>query len=124
MMSDLGIALFLDEEAINPDTVIFIATVFFTLTASYAAYFVFYLMQRKIANEDIHAKSLRIFPRIIGAVIASVVSAVILFVCLSWVSDSGEEISILSMNYTLLGVIFAVALAVNFVSFIWFKPRL
>ncbi|MDR0558016.1 MAG: hypothetical protein LBG43_09185 [Treponema sp.] len=124
MVSDLGIALFLDEETINPDTVIFIATVFFTLAASYAAYFVFYLMQRKIANEDINAKSLRLFPRIIGATVASAVSAVVLFICLSWISDNGEEISILSMNYTLLGVIFAVTLAVNFVSFICFKPRL
>ncbi|MDR0786209.1 MAG: hypothetical protein LBE74_10100 [Treponema sp.] len=124
MISDLGIALFLDEETIDPDTVIFITTVFFTLFVSYATYFIFYLIQRKSANEDVNAKSLRLFPRIIGAVVASVVSAVVLFICLSWISDSGEEISILSMNYTLTGVIFAVILAVNSISFIRFKPRL
>jgi hypothetical protein len=123
MVSDMGISFFLDEETVNPDTIIFIETVFFTYLASFAAYLVFYLIQRSKAKNDPNAKYLGIFPRILGAVIASAVSFGVVFLCLRWTSDYGDEISILYANTSLLGVIIGVAVAANFVNFIVFKPR-
>jgi uncharacterized membrane protein len=123
MLSDIGISLFMDEETVNPDTIIFIASVFFAFLASYAAYLAFYLIQRSKARNDPNARYLGVLPRVVGAIIAIVLSFAVVFLCLNWTSDYGEIISILYANYTLIGVIMGVAAAVDFVSFILFKPR-
>lgn len=123
MVSDIGVSFFLDEEMMDPDTMIFIATVFFTFLVSFAAYFVFYLIQRNKAKNDPNAKFLGILPRIVGAIIASALSFFVVVLCLNWTSDYGEAISILHANTTLLGLIIGVVVVVDFVNFIVFKPR-
>ncbi|MDR0567843.1 MAG: hypothetical protein LBG87_01370 [Spirochaetaceae bacterium] len=122
MVSDIGVSFFIDEET-NPDTIIFIASVFFTYLASFAVYCGFYLFQRNEAKNNRDAKFLGLFPRILGAVIACAVSCGVVFFCLPWTSDYGEDISILYANTTLLGIIISVAVAVNFAVFIVLKPR-
>lgn len=124
MVSDIGIFLF-DEEIqdLDPDTVIFIASVFFIFLASFAAYFVFYLIQRNKAKNDPNAQYLRLFPRIVGAIIACALSLVVAFLCLGWISFDGGISSILYENTTLFGIIIGVVVIVNFVNFIVFKPR-
>lgn len=123
MVSDIGISFYLDEEMLNPDTMIFIASVFFTFLVSFAVYLAFYLIQRNKAKNDPNARYLGLFPRILGAAIAGALSFGVLFLCVGWTSDYGEEISILYANTTLLGIIIGVAVIVDFVNFIVFKPR-
>jgi hypothetical protein len=110
-------------DGFDPDTVMFVLSVFFMTLASWAVYFGFYLMQRHIADHDINAKFIGIVPRIIGGLLASLVSAGILFACFYLVSEEGEPESILAMNVTLAGVIIGLFTVVNFVNFIVFKPR-
>jgi heme/copper-type cytochrome/quinol oxidase subunit 3 len=123
MVSDIGISFYLDDEMMDPDTIIFIMSVFFTFLISFGAYFVFYLLQRHKAKNDPHAKFLGMLPRIVGAFIACAFSLLVVFLCLNWTSDEGDVISILYANTTLLGLIIGVVAVVDFVSFIIFKPR-
>jgi hypothetical protein len=123
LLGDFGISLYLDEEELDPDTMILVLTVLFTMLVSCAAYLAWYFMQRHTANHDPGVRYLGIVPRIVAALIASVASAVVLFLCANWLSDAGEDISILGANPTLLGAILGVAIVVDFVNFIVFKPR-
>jgi ABC-type cobalt transport system substrate-binding protein len=123
LVSDIGISFFLDDDMLNPDTMIFIASVFFTCLASFAAYFVFYLIQRNKAKNDPNARFLGFFPRIVGAFIASALSCGVGIFCLFWTSDYGDVISILYANTSLLAAIIVVVAVANFVNFIVFKPR-
>jgi hypothetical protein len=123
MFSDIGISLYLDEETLDPDTMIFVLTVLFTMLVSFAVYLAWYFMQRHTANHDPGVRYLGILPRIVAALIASVLSVVVLFLCVNWLSDMGEDISILGANYTLLGAILGVTIVVGFVNFIVFRPR-
>jgi hypothetical protein len=124
MVSDIGISFFLDEEMMNPDTMIFIATIFFTFLVSFAAYFVFYLIRRNAVKNDPNITYLRIFPRIVGAFIACALSVGVVILCLNWTSDYGDVISILYANTTLLGIIIGVVVVIDFVNFIVFKPSI
>jgi hypothetical protein len=123
MLSDIGISLYLDEETLDPDTMIFILTVLFTMLVSFAVYLGFYFKERHTANHDTRVQYLGLFPRLAAALIASVLSALVLFLCVNWLSDEGQDISILAANYTLLGIILGVTIVVDFVNFIVFKPR-
>jgi hypothetical protein len=117
----MDVGLFYD--GFDPDTVMFVLSVFFITFASWAVYFVFYLIQRRIADHDINAKFIGMAPRIIGGLLASLVAAVVLFACFFLVSEDGSEESLLAMNVTLAGAIIGIFTVVNFVNFIVFKPR-
>ncbi|MDR2786612.1 MAG: hypothetical protein LBB83_11950 [Treponema sp.] len=114
--------IYLDEY--NPDVMIYIGSVFFTALASWASYLTFYLIQRKVANEDVNAKFLGLGPRIIGGLAASAVAAlVLLLLCFFWISDYGDVESILRTYIDVAGVILGLFVVVNFVDFIVLKPR-
>ncbi|MDR2793481.1 MAG: hypothetical protein LBB61_07435 [Treponema sp.] len=125
MLGDIGLMFTDDDGLINPssDTWIFVLTTFFIITASLAVYLIYFFMQRGIAKNPNTKTYLGIFTRIIGTAIASAVSAAVLFLCLNWIADDGEEISILMANTTAAGVILGLIVVINFVSFILFKPR-
>jgi hypothetical protein len=117
----MDVGLFYD--GFDPDTVMFVLSVFFVTLASWAVYFVFYLIQRRIADHDINAQFIGMAPRIIGGLVASLAAAAVLFACFYLVSEDGSEESLLAMNVTLAGIIIGIFTVVNFVNFIVFKPR-
>jgi hypothetical protein len=119
----LGMDVGVFYDGFDPDTVMFVLSVIFVTLASWGAYFVFYLIQRHIADNDIHAKFIGVGPRIIGGLVASLVSAAVLFACFFLVSEEGSEESILLMNVSLGGIIIGLFTVINFVNFIVFKPR-
>jgi ABC-type cobalt transport system substrate-binding protein len=123
MISDIGIMFYNDSEEVDPDTMIFIASVFFTVLASYVVYLAFFLIQRNKLKNDPNAKFLGLGPRIVGAIVAVAVSFGVLFLCTNWTSDYGEIESILFINFTLLAVIEGITAVTDFVNFIVFKPR-
>jgi len=124
MASGVGIQLYSEyEEELDPDTMIFIASVFFIILASFAVYLVYFIIQRHKVKNDPNLIFLGLFPRIIGAFIGCILSFAVAFICLSWTSEYGEIYSILYANTALFGIIFAVVSVVNFVNFIIFKPR-
>jgi len=120
MLMGIGVDVFSDE---GPDTLIFIGSVFFTFLASHLVYLGFYLSQRLKVRNDPNIGFLGLMPRIIWGIIAAALSCGVLFLCLRWTADGGEEISILLANISLAGVIAGLTLAVDLVSFILFKPR-
>ncbi|MDR0375488.1 MAG: hypothetical protein LBH85_07170 [Treponema sp.] len=121
----LGIATFYDYdlEEVAPDTMIYMASVSLAVLVSYAVYLGYFLFQRNKVKNDPAIKFLGIFPRCLFAVIASALSTIVIFLCLGWISELGEEISILEADTALAGIVLGVALAANFVCFIVFKPR-
>jgi len=103
---------------------IYVSSVFFTTLVCWASYFVFYLIQRKIANHDINAKFLGLGPRIIGGLVASfIAAAVLLLLCFFWVSEYGDTESLLRSYIDVAGGILALFIIINFVVFIVLKPR-
>ena len=122
IFSMIGGIIYLDEY--NPDVMIYIGSVFFTALVSWASYLLFYLIQRKIANEDVNAKFLGLGSRIAGGLAASAVAALFLLVlCFFWISDYGDVESILRTYIDVAGVILGLFVVVNFVDFIVLKPR-
>jgi hypothetical protein len=120
----LGMDIGLFYDGFDPDTAMFVLSIIFVTLVSWAAYFVFYLIQRHVANNDIHAQFMGVGPRIIGGLVASLISAgAILFACFALVSEEGSEESILYMNVPLVGIIIGLFTVINFVNFIMFKPR-
>jgi hypothetical protein len=112
------------DEYNNADVMIYIASIFFTALACWASYLIFYLVQRRIANEDVNAKFLGLGVRIAGGLAASAVAAVVLLVlCFFWISDDGDVESILRTYIDATGVILGLFVVVNFVDFIVLKPR-
>ena len=115
--------IYLDEY--NPDITIYIGSIFFTALVSFAAYLVFYLIQRKTAK-DVNPKDkyLKLSTRIIGGLIASAAAAaVLLLLCFFWISDYGDVESLLRIYIDVTGVFLAVFTVINFVNFIVLKPR-
>jgi hypothetical protein len=127
LIVSIVIALVMDVgvfyDGFDPDTAMFVLSIIFVTFAAWAVYFVFYLIQRRIADRDINAKFIGIGPRIIGGLAASLVSATVLFACFFLVSEEGSMESILYMNVPLAGIIVGLFAVLNFVSFIIFKPR-
>jgi hypothetical protein len=118
----IGGIIHLDEYA--PDEMIYIGSVFFTALVSWASYLTFYLIQRKIASEDVNAKFLGLGPRIAGGLAASAAAAAVLLVlCFFWISDYGDVESLLRTYIDVAGVILGLFVVVNFVDFIVLKPR-
>jgi hypothetical protein len=120
LLMDVGVSLTGDG---GPDSGIFIATVALTALVSWLVYGVFYALERHVANNDVNARFLGLAPRIITALIAVVLVALVLFLCMNWVSDDGEEQSILALNQALLGVVLAVFVAVSIANALVLKPR-
>jgi hypothetical protein len=119
LAADVGIFY----DGFDPDTAMFVLSIFFIMLASWAVYFVFYLIQRRIADHDINAKFIKMVPRIIGGLLASLAAAIVLFACFYLVSEEGSEESILALNVTLAGITAGLFVVTNFVNFIVFKPR-
>jgi hypothetical protein len=121
---DMGIVFYdYDLEEVIPDTMIYVFSVSLTVLASYAVYLGYFIFQRHKVKSDPAIKFLGVFPRCLFAVIASVLSAVVIFLSLGWITELGEELSILEANNALTGVILGVTVATNFVCFVVFKPR-
>jgi hypothetical protein len=121
---DMGITFYdYDLEEVVPDTMIYMFSVSLTVLASYAVYLGYFLLQRRKVKNDPAIKFLGIFPRCIVAVLASVLSAIVVFLSLGWISELGEELSILEANNALTGIILSFTIVANFVCFIVFKPR-
>jgi hypothetical protein len=122
IFSMIGDIIYLDEY--HPDVMIYIGSVFFTALVSWAVYLIFYLIQRKIANEDVNAQFLGLGTRIAGGLAASAAAALVLLVlCFFWVSDYGDVESILRTYIDIAGLILGFFVVVNFVDFIVLKPR-
>jgi hypothetical protein len=121
---DIGITFYdYDLEEVVPDTLIYVISVSLTVLVSYAVYLGYFLFQRHKVKNDPAIKYLGVFPRCVVAVIASVLSAVVIFLSLGWITELGEELSILEANSALTGVILGVTIAANFACFIVCKPR-
>jgi membrane protease YdiL (CAAX protease family) len=121
---DMGITFYdYDLEEVVPDTMIYMFSVSFTVLISYVVYLGYFFFQRHKVKNDPAIKFLGVFSRCIVAVIASVLSAVVIFLSLGWISELGEELSILEANNALTGIILGVTVVANFVCFIVFKPR-
>ena len=121
---DIGITFYdYDLEEVVPDTLIYVISVSLTVLVSYAVYLGYFFFQRHKVKNDPAIKYLGVFPRCVVAVIASVLSAVVIFLSLGWITELGEELSILEANSALTGVILGVTIAANFACFIVCKPR-
>ncbi|GHU45019.1 hypothetical protein FACS1894190_16960 [Spirochaetia bacterium] len=122
--SGIGVVFLDDYGEADPDTLIFLASVFFAFVVSFIVYLVYTLVQWHKADTDNNIKFLGVGVRILNAFLALVLSVAVLFLCVYfWVSDSGEEISLLMGNLTIAVVIVVLITVVNFVSFLIFKPR-
>jgi hypothetical protein len=101
-----------------------VVSVSLTVLVSYVVYLGYFLFQRHKVKNDPAIKFLGVFPRCLFAALASVLSAVLIFLTLGWISELGEELSILEANTALTGIILGVTVVANFVCFIVFKPRI
>ncbi|MHC6202367.1 hypothetical protein ACYULU_04140 [Breznakiellaceae bacterium SP9] len=108
----------------NPDAIIFIASVFFAFISSYAVYLIFTLVQWHKANTENNLAFLGLGIRVLHAVIAVVISSVLLLVCTYfWTSEYGEGISILGSELSLVVITLVLVVVLDFVAFLKFKPR-
>jgi len=123
MLGGIGYDLYTDGGDVNPDVLIFIASTFFIVLASYAVYIIYFFFERKKAGE-VSTKNLQFLPRVLLGLLAIVISGVVLFLCINWISDSGDDISILADNTALAGTIIGITAVIDMVNFIVFKPRL
>jgi hypothetical protein len=120
----VGLAFTDDYGDVNPDALIFLGSVFFAFLSSFAVYLIFTLVEWHKADTEHNLKFLGLGPRILNAFIATVISSVLLLVCVYfWISDAGEEISILQGNLSIAAVVLVLITAIDFVSFLKFKPR-
>jgi hypothetical protein len=120
----VGLTLTDDYGEINPDALIFLATVFFAFLSSFIVYLVFTLVEWHKADTENNLKFLGLGVRILNAFLAAVISSVILLVCVYfWVSDAGEEISLLQGNLSIAVVTIVLVAAIDFFNFLKFKPR-
>jgi hypothetical protein len=117
----MGIGLFYD--GFDPDTAMFFLTIFIVTLACWGTYFVYYLVQRKTA-QDPNARYLGLGVRIGCALIASVLTAVLTFVgAFFFISPEGSEYSLLYDSMAMVAVVITLYTLGNFVNFIVFKPR-
>jgi hypothetical protein len=109
----------------NPDTeMIYILTLLLASLFSFACYFVFYIRQRTIADKSQYAAFLGLGKRLIGGLIAIIVTTIVFFVAglLDYLVFNGDD-SLLTMWIDYMIIFLSVFIITNFVCFIVLKPR-